>query len=623
MRSERWTDTKEITRVFKSSAESDCGAGPIVYHKARMKWCDDGESHIAALGRTGMGKSQAVTLPYMREIISKGECLIIVDPKGEAYEKNACFIPDTYEKIIINLRNPRKSPSSFNLLKLPYELYKSSNPDDNDAASSAINELWRGVFPHEGPDTFWPDAASNLGKALTYGLFETANKQYINLDSISVMLQQLEKRVFGDTLAKKFYDYLPHNSLAKQNLASYISAPSETRGSIHSVASAGFEVFNRSKGLIEMLSREEDSFNLLNLDVDKPFIFVLITPDERSDCDCVAGLIISQITQFLIRVAQERGGRLPIKTHLILEELGSIGGKAIPNLAHLMVAGRSRGLRITLILQSYSQLIDTYGKSKAETIRSCVGTTYAFSTNCWQTLVELSQRCGEKEVEVNGHIIKEPLITPAQLAAMPRFTALIMIENQFKFISHMDLYDVMYDNSDWAPPPQLCCYHKPSVATAFDFEAHVKLLTESIKEDSKDVEDCLKDEDDETPFELLDKFWLDPAFVPTEQPSPFNIDNLISKIDSRIADLEKQLEEEDSENDYQSNFPYKVVIFNDCHNNFQVIKELSKASDLKIPEVAERLKRTPAEFYFTKKKEATKVLHQIEKLGAAAILISV
>ena len=51
-----------------------------------------------------------------------------------------------------------------------------------------------------------------------------------------------------------------------------------------------------------------------------------------------------------------------------------------------MVASRSRNMRLMLVLQSTSQLVDVYGKSKAETIYSSIGITIGFSTNNWENL---------------------------------------------------------------------------------------------------------------------------------------------------------------------------------------------------------------------------------------------
>ncbi len=531
-RSERWNTINEIKRRFCKTTDTVNGAGPIVYVENGRKYSDDSESHIAVIGRTGTGKSQCCSLPYMREILKKGESLIMLDPKGESYKKNACYIPSNYQVFCVDFRNPRKSPTRWNPLSTPYRLFCSRDPDDNDIASSMLSELWNGVYPYDGhSDKFWTDSSVNYAKGLTYGLFETAPKEQINLDSVAVMMEQSEIRIGPNNLLKTFYEDLPHDSLAKRNLATYVTAPNETRGSIHSVASSGLEVFSRSKGLMEMLS--EDTLNIMDIDVERPFILVIITPDETDVYDTLSGLLVSQMSQNLIRIAQDKGGRLPIRVNIILEELGSVG-KSIPTLPNLMVASRSRNIRLMLVLQSYAQLIDVYGKSKAETINSCIGVTIGFSTNSWETLTEWAQRCGEKQIEMNGHIVKEQLITATQLAAMPIGTALIMVDNQYKFIAHLPLYDEMYDNSAWKAPKSDFAINKKEFKS-FDFVALVKTIRK------KKLESFLTDMDSERkPIETSSR---ESFFNVIQNENSIDIDKLVSKIDAKIAEVEKEEKE--------------------------------------------------------------------------------
>lgn len=535
-RSERWNTINEIKRRFCKTTDTVNGAGPIVYVENGRKYSDDSESHIAVIGRTGTGKSQCCSLPYIREILKKGESLIMLDPKGESYKKNACYIPLNYQIFCVDFRNPRKSPTRWNPLSTPYRLFCSQDPDDNDIASSMLSELWNGVYPYDGhSDKFWTDSSVNYAKGLTYGLFETAPKEQINLDSVAVMMEQSEIRIGPNNLLKTFYEDLPHDSLAKRNLATYVTAPNETRGSIHSVASSGLEVFSRSKGLMEMLS--EDTLNIMDIDVERPFILIIITPDETDVYDTLSGLLVSQMSQNLIRIAQDKGGRLPIRVNIILEELGSVG-KSIPTLPNLMVASRSRNIRLMLVLQSYAQLIDVYGKSKAETINSCIGITIGFSTNSWETLTEWAQRCGEKQIEINGHIVKEQLITATQLAAMPIGTALIMVDNQYKFIAHLPLYDEMYDNSAWKAPESDFEINKRGFKS-FDFVALVKTIRK------KKLESVLADMDSERkPLETSSR---ESFFNVIQNENSIDIDKLVSKIDAKIAELEKEEKENEGE----------------------------------------------------------------------------
>lgn len=518
-RGERYSTVKEIKRRFPDTNEPDTLAGPVVFYENGRKYCDDSESHVLVIGRTGTGKSQCCVLPFEREGLEKGESFIVLDPKGETYRRNACNIPDGYQDYCIDFRLLRNSPSRWNPLKAPYKLFFSKNPDDHDIASSMISELCDGVYPYDGhSDRFWSESAANYLKGLIYALFETAPEEQINLDSVAVMMEQSEQRSPKGTMLKSLYDALPADSLARRGLATYVSAPNETRASIHSVAASGLEVFSRSRGLMEMLGT--DNMEILNLDVTKPFILTIIVPDETNVYDSLAGLLITQVTQHLIRVAQDMDGRLPIRVNIILEELGSIG-KSIPNLPNLMVASRSRNMRLMLILQSYSQLEDIYGKSKAEVINSSVGITIAFSTNSWETMKELSQRCGEKG---NG----EHLVTASKLAAMPIATALVMVDNKFKFISRFPFYDEMYDNSKWKAP-ELVKRGRTKKRRCLDLE-------ELVKRAGK------KERDHDDPFEYIgnDNSKEHNPFVPVEKDGKSGIEEFMARLDMEIERLEEQ-----------------------------------------------------------------------------------
>ena len=603
-RSERWNTVNEIKRRFHETTETLNGAGPVVYVENGRKYSDDTESHIAVIGRTGKGKSQCCSLPYMREILQKGESLIMLDPKGEGYKKNACYIPENYQVFCVDFRNPRKSPTKWNPLSTPYRLFCSKDPDDNDIASSMLSELWNGVYPYDGhSDKFWTDSSVNYAKGLTYGLFETAAKGQINLNNVAVMMEQSEIRFGGpgNTILKEFYEHLPLDSLSKRNLATYVTAPNETRASIHSVAASGLEVFSRSKGLMEMLS--DDTLNIMDIDVKRPFVLTVITPDETDVYDALSGLLVSQVSQHLIRVAQEMGGRLPIRVNIILEELGSVG-KSIPTLPNLMVASRSRNMRLMLVLQSNAQLVDVYGKSKAETINSCIGITIGFSTNSWETLTEWAQRCGEKQIENSGHIIKEQLITASQLAAMSTGTALVMVDNQYKFIAHLPFYDEMYDNSKWKAPQ----YHPATKGRQFkslDFEAMVK----DIKKKQMESTFSGFSSERKTPAMPSGFPFLDDAHT----DGPMDIDSLVSRIDAKIAELEA--EEEAERKKQETEKKHHVVITGGQDKKAEIAQVIAVTTGGSLEKAYKKLNHFPVDIAFSTKSEAVKFAKKVTNVG--------
>ena len=468
-RSEYWDDEATIFRFFSNSSDPESGSGPVFYFRNGNRYIDDSENHVAVIGKTGKGKSQCGSLPFAREVFLKNESLIIIDPKEECYRKTACWIPEGYQVFCVDFRNPFRSPTRWNPLYYPYMMYCSDDPADQDTGSLMISELYSGIYPvgaHD--DAFWPQSAAGYTKGLTYFLFDNGTEAQINLSSIAKMMEQSEERDGGVAQYKKMYDDMPSNCLAKRFFSVYATAPNETRGSIHSVADNGFEVFSRSKGLKAMLGKDT---LFTELDMTRPFVIYIILPDETDIYHGLAGVLVSQLTRHLIRYAQDHGGVLDRRVNIILEELGSVG-KSIPELPNLMTAGRSRNLRMMLILQDGSQLDDVYGPAKAKAINACIGITMGFSTNSWETLTEWSQRCGERRRGKNLNFT-EPLISPVELAAMPTGTALVIADNRIKFITHMPLYDEMYDNSGWTlPEPHPV--HRSDDVEIFDLTAFLR-----------------------------------------------------------------------------------------------------------------------------------------------------
>ena len=278
------------------------------------------------------------------------------------------------------------------------------------------------------------------------------DKAQINMASVCKMLYDFRKQISGRTYAEELVRQLPEDSLAKKYLLGYANGATQTSRCIFQVCSTSLSIFNQSQGLMNMICH--DDLDIYNLDLNnKPLAIYIILPDETNAYDSLAAVLISQLTTHFITLAQTKyKGKLPSRLNVILEEIGSLGG-ALTNLSNLLTAGRSRNIRLMILLQSTSQLEDVYGKSKADTINSCIGITIGFSTNSWSTLKEWENRLGTRSVEqLNGTFAFEPVISAPQLAAMPRFTALILIGAKYKYITSFSPYDEMYDNSEWKPP---------------------------------------------------------------------------------------------------------------------------------------------------------------------------
>ena len=433
---ERFNTGSEIKRTFPRVKEGMKNAGPTIFTENGVNYYDPSESHTLIIGATGTGKSNTPTgsMGLIENISKARENLIMIDPKGEGIGKYGNELMDKgYEVKCINFDTPSKSPTTWDPFEYIRKLYISPYCDDKDFAATMLYEFAKSIYPNnKNADPFWTDSAAEFFIGCVYLLLENANTDEINLNSIDSIMQSADAKIGASTYIKECYNILDDGSMAKRYLATYVNAPNDTRMSIFSVAKNGIAKFSQSKGLMNMLNN--GNLNIRELDVGKPFALFIVKPDENSTYDALCGFLITQLTQHFIKLARDKyNGQLPVKHHIILEELGSLG-ESITNLPNLMVASRSRNIRLCLVLQSYSQLEDIYGKSRSETILSSIGVTIAFSTNNWDTLEEWSHKCGNRTVYENGSRYTEPILTPNQIAAMPVATALILIRGRMKWV---------------------------------------------------------------------------------------------------------------------------------------------------------------------------------------------
>ncbi len=488
MRSERWSYSTEIKDKLCSVMGKCSQGGPIMYYDRGRKYLHAQEAHTLILGVSGAGKTRRCTLPMSRSFGEAGESHVVVDPKGIIYQQTEPLLGEEYVKYVINFRDVTKS-EGWNPLWLPYVLYTSEDEGKRQMATEKVKELAQILYPDNMEEPFWTLSARSLFQGVVHALFECGKPEEIHMTSVyQMVVKGDEKERLGVSYLKALIEYLPPNCVASMLLHSYASnTAGETRSGIRSVFLEGLSMMMMSEGLSSFLSRNDLDIN--SLKGDRPLAIYIILPDESAIYDSLAGVLVSQLLTHFVRLAQdEYDGRLPRRLNVCLEELGNIG-KAINDLDHIMSAGRSRNIRLQLVLQSLSQLNEIYGPSKAVTITSNADTIMAFRTNHWDTLQQLSQMVGEREKYMDSQLDTEPLITPAQLAAMETGQALVMISGRTKYVTKLPDYEEMFDCRDWQPPkPRNLC--ERIVPEVFDIKAYVrKKRRENYGEEEEDVEE--------------------------------------------------------------------------------------------------------------------------------------
>lgn len=558
MRSDKWTDNRDIKRQLHSMKDTGAG-GPILHVEHGTGYAYTAEGHTGYLGVSGAGKSRkGGTLAEIRSLSEAGEMFIVVDPKGEIYKATSCYVrnsPHNYDVKVISLRDLLHS-DRWNPCDLIQHLYYSEDEQDRYHAGISIDELAHNLYPVKGNDPFWPLSARSLFTGLLYALLDLAKPEQITIHNIYHMLARGEDKYGASTYLKEMVEMMPEDSVASKLLRSYVTTANETRGGIRSLMLEGIAIFSKSRELQEFTSHSD--LHIYDLKGDRPIAIYIILPDETPIYDQLAGTLVSQLLNHFIRLAEEvYNGSLPIRLNVCLEELGNIGD-SISNLPHLMSAGRSRNIRIQYVLQSLSQLKDIYGESKSTTILSNTDVLVAYRTNHWDTLTELSRKCGERSVTINGNTRTEPLITQSQLGAMEVGQALVMISGRYKYIETFPDYTEIFDCSDWTPPIMIARKEQDPIEI-FDIknwvrekkQQRIQAMSEGRDKDGGG-ELSLLSSPRENPFPLPD------IHVPNSFESSFgsdgifgnvslteqDIDHMIAEIDKKIGELEREEEEE-------------------------------------------------------------------------------
>lgn len=576
-RSERWANAHEKKKTLSTQ-----GTGPILYYENGRQYVYSGESHMAILGESGTGKSRRLIIPMVLNGITgkDKESFVIADPKGEIYNSTINAVSDEYEVFKFDFRHLYKDDvTCWNPLAAPYKLWKTGTDENVFRAEQMIEDLAHALYPiSPNADPFWMSEARNVFEGAVYAIFSYAKPEEVNLTSLYYLIALGDEKYGASNYLKEFVRFALDDGIENvaMQLQSFVSTAPETRGGIRSSFLNRLSIAFKSKGVRDFLSNDDIDIN--NLRGDKPVIIYIILPDETPIYEELAGVLISQLMNHYIYIAENIWqGRLPIRMNFCLDELGNIG-KAIGNLPHLLSAGRSRNCRVQLVLQSLSQLDDIYGKSNATTIISNTAVKVLYRVSNYETLSEFSRMCGEKETLLdNGMVKKEPLVTPIQLGSMGIGQALVMIPGT-KFITWLPDYTEVFNTNESVCDKEIKC-RKRSKAQTFDVRNMVK---ERKHEKLKAAGMVAREENDDVAIPFPNPFAVD---------KDVDIDAMIREIDKKIAELEEEERRENIKNEEKSaekvqkngRKRYSVII-TDTTAKVRIIKTIMAVMNMSVSE---------------------------------------
>ena len=464
---------KDVEPVDLSAKETTAAGFPLVYDKKKnLVYVDNGESHSLVIGATGSGKTQMVINPLVGILAKKGESMVITDPKGEIFEKNGEMLKDLgYDVIVVNFRDP-KNGSCWNPYTLPYKYYKEGNQDK---ANELLNDMAINIATDEkADDPFWTNSAADYLTGLSLGMFEDASEDEISISTVNLMMTVGEEKMGASTYAKEYFKLKDPASPAAINALGTVNAPQDTKNSIESVLKQKIKVFAVTQNLAEMLSRSD--FDMETIGERKTAIFMIIQ-DEKTTYHALATIFVKQCYESLIAVAQRHGGKLPVRTNFLLDEFANM--PKFKDITTMITAARSRQIRMTMIIQNFAQLKQVYGNEDAETIRGNCGNILYLLTGELSALEEISKLCGDKIVKVGKDKKEEtrPLITVTELQRFKQDEVLVLKHRlpplRTKFLPFWNT-DFGYGKNNERVPKAKLPTHEQKAIKLFDIREFVK-----------------------------------------------------------------------------------------------------------------------------------------------------
>lgn len=560
----RWATDKEMKKNLKKvdpKAETSDIAGVPLINNGKEIWVDDGEWHNLVIGSTASGKTETIVQPMVKTLAKAGESMIITDPKGEIYERNGKELKDKgYNIVVLNFRNPQNG-NCWNPLTLPYSLYKEGN---SDKATELLDDLAKNILYDEsskGQDPFWENTSADYFAGLSLALFEDAEEEQINLNTINLMTTTGEDKLGGTTYMKEYFSDKDQSSPAYINVASTLMAPSETKGSILSVFKQKIKLFSSKQNLSEMLSHSD--FDMKDIGRKKTAVFIIIH-DEKKTYHPLATIFVKQCYETLVDVAFENGGKLPFKTNFILDEFANM--PPLKDADAMVTAARSRLIRFTFIIQNFAQLTDVYGKEKGDTIKGNCGNWIYLISSELSALDEISKMCGEVKSKKDDKTASTPLVTVSDLQRLPMYTMIILRTREMPFKSKMTPAWKMDKEGLWGKT-----YPKASYPVREKQEVKIFDLKKYVEEKRKKKIDDLINNGGLPNMSSMPGMPGMPSLAgmpplsgmnsrpqANNIPNPFmnmgnsnnqssNLDDLVKRIDAKIAELEEEERREKEE----------------------------------------------------------------------------
>ncbi len=391
-------------------------------------------SNLAVYGASGSMKTRSFCMNRILQGVSRGESLIICDPKSELYEKSSEYLRDKgYVVKVFNLVNPENSDSWNCLAEVEGQELM---------AQLFVDVIIRNTKGDSKGDHFWDSAEMNLLKALVLYVDKGYPEESRNMGQVYQLLT-----LNSETALNSLFDVLPATHPAKAPYSLFKQASDSVRSGVVIGLGSRLQVF-QSELIRKITARDEID---LELPGQEPCAYFLVTSDQDSTFDFLASLFLSFVFIKLVRYADKNceGGKLSVPVHVLGEELTACG--TIPDLSRRLSVIRSRNISMSCVFQNLAGLQNRYpqnlwqeilGNADVQLFLGCTDplTAEFVSSRTGLASVAVSSRSKQlgtwrisnytPEFRETSGVGKRPVLTPDEVLRLPIDKALVIIRGK-------------------------------------------------------------------------------------------------------------------------------------------------------------------------------------------------
>ena len=433
-----WMSRKEMAGVLELVADLHRCQGIVLGMLDRKAVCVPEKtrlnSNLAVYGASGSMKTRSFCMNRILQGVSRGESLVICDPKSELYEKSSEYLRDKgYTVRVFNLVNPENS-DSWNCL--------SEVEGQELMAQLFVDVIIRNTTGGGKGDHFWDSAEMNLLKALVLYVDKGYPPENRNMGQVYQLIT-----LNSETALNSLFEVLPINHPAKAPYSLFKQASDSVRSGVIIGLGSRLQVF-QSELIKKITARDEIDLELLG---QKPCAYFLVTSDQDSTFDFLASLFLSFVFIKLVRYADKNceGGRLPVPVHVLGEELTACG--TIPDLSRRLSVIRSRNISMSCVFQNLAGLQNRYplnlwqeilGNCDVQLFLGCTDPLTAEYVSSRTGLASVAVSSKSKQLgtwrisnytpeyrETSG-VGKRPVLTPDEVLRLPIDEALVIIRGK-------------------------------------------------------------------------------------------------------------------------------------------------------------------------------------------------